>query len=68
MLPGDFSGRGGTTGNEDLVSVRMAENDGRGRGRDLAGVILLFGEEYEEADRRTEEAQQDPSELVPYDR
>ena len=36
LLPGDFSGRGGTTGNEDLVSVRMAENDSRGRGRDLA--------------------------------
>ena len=30
----------------------MAENDGRGRGRDLAGVTLLFGEEYEVADRR----------------
>ena len=68
LLPGDFSGRGGTTGNEDLVSVRMAENDSRGRGRDLAGVTLVFEEEYEEADRRTEEAQQDPSETVSYDR
>ena len=46
----------------------MAEKDSRGRGRDLAGVTLVLGEEYEEADRRTEEAQQDPSESVSYDR
>ena len=68
LLPGDFSGRGGITRQEDLVSVRMAEKDSKGRGRDLAGVTLIFGEEYEEADRRTEEAQQDPSESEPYDR
>ena len=71
LLPGDFSGRRGTIGNEDLedlVSVRMAENDSRGKGRDLAEVTLVFGEDYEEADRRTEEAQQDPSETVSYDR
>ena len=65
---GIFRAGGGTTENEDLDLVRVAENDGRGRGRDLAGVTLLFGEDYEVADRRIEEAQQDPSESVPYDR
>ena len=36
LLPGGFSGLGGTTGYEDLELMRMAVDDSRGRGRDYA--------------------------------
>ena len=68
LISGDLSGRGGTTGNEDLDLVRMAVNDGRGRGWDFAGVTTVFGEGSKAVDQRIEGAHQEPSESVPYDR
>ena len=67
LLPGGFSGLGGTTGNEDLELMRMVEDDGRGRGWDYAGVTTVFGEGSKAVDRRIKEAHQEPSESAPYD-
>ena len=67
LLPGGFSGLGGTIGNENMKLMRMVGDDGRGRGWDYAGVTTVFREESEAVDRRIKEAYQEPSEPTPYD-
>ena len=67
LLPGGFSGLGGTTGYEDLELMRMEVDDGRGRGRDYAEVTTVFGEGSGAVGRRIEAAHQELTESAPYD-
>ena len=67
LLSGGFSGLGGTTGYEDMELMRMAVDDGRGRGWDYAGVTTVFREGSEAVGRRIEESHQEPSESAPHD-
>ena len=47
--------------------MRMAIDDGRGRGWDYAGVTIVVGEGSGAASRRIEEAHQEPTESASYD-
>ena len=67
LLPGDFSGLGETTGNENMESMRMVGDEDRGRGWVYAGVTTVLGEESEAIDRRIKEAYQKPLEPAPYE-
>ena len=60
LLPGGFSGLGGTSGYEDLELSRMEAVDDRVWGREAAGVIIAAGEVAEADGRRLEEAQHEP--------
>ena len=60
LLPGGFSGLGGTSGYEDLELMRMEAYDGRVWGTDAAGVTIVAGEVAGVDGRRMEEAQHEP--------
>ena len=61
LLPGGFSGLGGTTGDEDLEPLRVVVADGKEWGLDWSGAIIEVGEELGVAGQRTEEAQNESS-------
>ena len=56
LLPGGFSGLGGTIGDEDLEPLRVVAADGKEWGLDCSGAIIEVGEELGVAGQRTEEA------------
>ena len=63
LLPGGFSGLGGTIGDEDLEPLRLVAADGRGEwGLDCSGAIIEVGEELDVASQIKEEAQNESSE------
>ena len=54
LLPGGFSGLGGTIGDEDLEPLRVVAADGREWGLDCLGAIIEVGEELGVAGQRKE--------------
>ena len=66
LLPGGFSGLGGTIRDEDLEPLRVVAADGREWGLDCSGVIIEVGQELGEAGQRKEEAQNESSETWTY--
>ena len=67
LLSGGFSGLGGTNGDEDLEPLRVVAADGREWGVDCSGVIIEEGEKLGAVDQRTEEAQNESSEIWTYE-
>ena len=65
LLPGDFSGLGGTTRIENTDLMRTVGDEGRERGWDYEGVTTVRGEESEAVDRRIKKTLQEPSEPAP---
>ena len=67
LLPGGFSGLGGTIGDEDLEPLRVVAADGREWGLNCSDVKIEVGEELGVAGQRTEEAQNESSETWTYE-
>ena len=59
LLPGGFSGPGGTSGYEDLKLMRKEAEDDRAWGRVATDEIIAVGEVAGADGRRVEEAQHD---------
>ena len=68
LLPGDISGLGGINGEEDLEPLRVVAVDGREWGVDFSGALIEEGEGLEADGQRTNEAQNESSELWTYER
>ena len=68
LLPGDFSGRGGINGEDDLEPLRVVAADGRTGGVEYSGALIEEGEGLVPADRRTNEVQNEASEFRTYER
>ena len=70
LLSGGFSclggGGGGTIGNEDLKPLRVVATNGREWGVDCSGTIIEEREELGAVGQRTEEAQNESSEIWTY--
>ena len=67
LLPGGFSGLGGTSGYEDLELMRKEVEDDRAWGRMATGVIIAIGEVARADGRRVEEAQHESTRNWMYD-
>ena len=67
LLSGDISGLGGINGEEDLEPLRVVAADGREWGVDISGALIEEGEGLEAVDHRTNEAQNEASELLNYE-
>ena len=67
LLPGDFSGLGGTSGYEDLELMRKEAEDDREWGRMSDGVIIADGEVAGIEGRRREETQHESAGNWMYD-
>ena len=67
LLPGDISGLWGFNGEEDLEPLRVVAADGREWGVDFSGALIEEGEGLEAAGQRTNEAQNESSELWTYE-
>ena len=67
LLSGDIYGLGGINGEEDLEPLRVVAADGREWGVDFSGALIEEGEELETACQRTNEVQNEASELWNYE-
>ena len=67
LLPGGFSGLGGTIGDEDLDTPRVVAADGKEWGLDCSRAIIEVGGELGVAGQRKEEAQNESSETWTYE-
>ena len=68
LLPGDISGLGGINGEEDLEPLRVVAADGREWGVEFSGALIEEGEGLVAAGRRTNEVQNEASEIRTYER
>ena len=67
LLPGDISGLGGFNGEEDLEPLRVVAADGREWGVKSSGALIEEGEGLAVADRKSNEVQNESSELWTYE-
>ena len=68
LLPGDTSDLGGINGEEDLEPLRVVAADGKEWGVEFSGALIEEGEGLVAAGRRTNEVQNEASELWTYER